>query len=180
MLNLSINPDADVPITTQLVNQISRLIATGKLAKGDQLPTIRLLADELGIHMHTVRAAYQRLEALQLVVIRRRLGTIVSGFDPAAWAAEHERVRSHTIGVLLPPDNALVGNSTWRAGDVIWRAGDVIWRAGGVIWRAGDVSPLMRCVIPRSNQGTHIPRSPCCCCWSTQASSPHGSPPGKR
>jgi DNA-binding LacI/PurR family transcriptional regulator len=60
------------------------------------------LANHLGINLHTVRAAYQKLEAEGLVATRHGSGTIVQEFDPFRVAQQTSGVRTHTVGVLVP------------------------------------------------------------------------------
>jgi DNA-binding LacI/PurR family transcriptional regulator/DNA-binding transcriptional regulator YhcF (GntR family) len=102
---LKLDPDSNVSLTAQLVEQIRLLIASGELAPGEQLPPIRELADRLGIHMHTARIAYQRLEEDGLVSIHRRRGTIVREFRPLDWAEKHTPTPTFSFGVLLPSSN---------------------------------------------------------------------------
>jgi len=99
---LQLNPDADIPLVTQLTQQLTWLIASGEIATGQKLPTIREMADILGIHMHTVRAAYQRLEAERLVRVRPRVGTVVLEFNPAFVSETQPELVSNLVGVLLP------------------------------------------------------------------------------
>lgn len=100
--HLHLDPDSGVPLIAQLVDQLVWLIASGELKEGDPLPTMRQLAGDLGVHMHTVRQAYQRLEAEQLVSIRTRRGTVVLPYNPAAVAERGSGSPSYLIGVILP------------------------------------------------------------------------------
>lgn len=102
---LKLNSESNIPLIAQLVEQLRFLIAGGELAPGTKLPPIRELAVQLGIHMHTVRIAYQRLEEDGLVSIQRRRGTIVQQFDAGALMEKHDAVPSFTFGVLLPGYN---------------------------------------------------------------------------
>lgn len=101
-LPLHIDPRADIPIFAQLRQQITWLAASGRLKPGDRLPPIRELADQLGVHMHTVRQAYHALEADGLVETRRRRGTRLMPFDLKELVRAESASPSHTIGVLLP------------------------------------------------------------------------------
>ncbi|MGG5260540.1 GntR family transcriptional regulator [Phycicoccus avicenniae] len=75
---LTVDLAAATPPYEQLRAQIAGHIATGRLAPGDRLPTIRALAGDLGIAGGTVARAYRELEALGLVHTRRRTGTVVA------------------------------------------------------------------------------------------------------
>lgn len=68
---------SSVPIYMQLRNQVVIAIAEGKLAPGEQLPTIRALAEESGINMMTVSKAYQLLKQEGYITTDRRSGAVV-------------------------------------------------------------------------------------------------------
>ena len=77
----------DVPIYLQLRNQMVVAIAAGQLAPGERLPTVRDLAEELGVNMMTVSKAYQLLRQEGYITTDRRSGTRVAvrpGGGPAA------------------------------------------------------------------------------------------------
>lgn len=69
-----------IPITTQLEEQLTWLIAVGAFAPGARLPSIRELGAELGIHHHTVRQAYLELDARKLISVRRGAPATVNEF----------------------------------------------------------------------------------------------------
>ncbi len=102
---ISIDPEAALPLSAQVQQQIAWLIASGEVQEGDKLPPIRELARHLGINMHTVRAAYQKLEAVGLVASRRGVGTSVVAHDPSRLAQWAPDLPSFTIGVLIPGFN---------------------------------------------------------------------------
>lgn len=87
---LTVDPGSAVPPYEQIRSQIEAMVATGTLAAGDRLPSIRQLAHDLGIAAGTVARAYGELEQEGLVVSRRRTGTVVAD-GVAAPAAERRR-----------------------------------------------------------------------------------------
>jgi DNA-binding LacI/PurR family transcriptional regulator len=99
---VGVDPRAALPLSAQLHQQIAWLIASGEVKKGDKLPPIRELAAHLGINMHTVRVAYQKLQADGLVAPRRGAGTSVVAYDPRRPAQWVPDLPSFTIGVLIP------------------------------------------------------------------------------
>lgn len=101
-LPLHIDPQSNLPLFAQIRQQVTWLIASGKLKPGDRLPTIRDLADQLGIHMHTVRQAYHALEDDGLVETRPSRGTRVKPYNGKKSASAESAAPSHTIGVLIP------------------------------------------------------------------------------
>jgi GntR family transcriptional regulator len=60
-MQISLSKNSEVPVRQQLAQQIIFLIATGRLRKGQQLPSVRTLARQLKIHYNTVSEAYQDL-----------------------------------------------------------------------------------------------------------------------
>ena len=65
-------------IYQQLCNQIILAIATSRLSDGEVLPSVRQMADDIGINMHTVNKAYTILKQEGFVKVDRRRGAIVS------------------------------------------------------------------------------------------------------
>ncbi|MGI8645512.1 MAG: GntR family transcriptional regulator [Nocardioides sp.] len=63
----------------QVRRQITALVDRGTLAPGERLPTVRALAEELGLAANTVARAYRELESRGVVATRGRSGTFVSG-----------------------------------------------------------------------------------------------------
>ncbi len=84
---ITVDLRAPTPPYEQIRSQISSLIASGTLAPGSRLPTVRSLAADLGIAAGTVARAYKELEAAGLVHSRRRGGTLVTGPAAAGDAA---------------------------------------------------------------------------------------------
>jgi GntR family transcriptional regulator len=80
-----------VPIYLQIVQQVKHLLASGRLAAGEELPPIRVLAERLLVNPNTVARAYRELEREGLVTKRSTTGTFVS--DAAAPLARRERLQ---------------------------------------------------------------------------------------
>lgn len=74
---VSIRENSDVPIYIQLRDQIVIGISEGKLAPGERLPTVRSLAQELGVNAMTVNKAYQLLKQGGYIATDRRNGARV-------------------------------------------------------------------------------------------------------
>lgn len=100
-MQIHIAPNDGVPIYLQVVNQIKYLVASGRLAAGDELPAIRVLAEQLLVNPNTVARAYRELETSGIVEKRRTAGTYVS--DQGSPLARRERVKILTgrIDALL-------------------------------------------------------------------------------
>jgi GntR family transcriptional regulator len=77
-LLLHISPSSGEPIYRQLIDQIQRLIASGKLAPGDFLPSVRQVAAELAVNPMTISKAYGLLESHGRVVRVRGKGMAIA------------------------------------------------------------------------------------------------------
>ena len=75
---IKIDFNSDEAIYMQLRNQIVLGIATSKLQEGDSLPSVRQLAEEVGINMHTVNKAYTVLKEEGLIRMDRRRGAVIA------------------------------------------------------------------------------------------------------
>jgi GntR family transcriptional regulator len=79
---ITIDFESDSPIYTQIYDQIVMGIATGILGLGEDLPTVRRMAADIGINMHTVNKAYTILRDEGFIKIDRRTGAAVSSKLP--------------------------------------------------------------------------------------------------
>lgn len=75
---IEIDFNSDEALYLQLRNQIILGIATARFREGEQLPSVRQLADEIGINMHTVNKAYTVLKQEGYVKVDRRRGAVIS------------------------------------------------------------------------------------------------------
>ena len=78
---IQLDLQSEVPIYTQLVNQIIEGIASGRLQLGEPLPSVRSLASDIGVNLHTVNKAYTILKQEGYIQIHRQKGVVV---DPVA------------------------------------------------------------------------------------------------
>lgn len=75
---IKIDFNSDEALYLQLRNQIVFGIATAQIKEGDSLPSVRALADEIGINMHTVNKAYTVLKQEGFVKVDRRRGAVIA------------------------------------------------------------------------------------------------------
>ena len=75
---IEIDFNSDEALYLQLRNQIILGIATSRIREGDELPSVRQLAGDIGINMHTVNKAYTVLRQEGFVKVDRRRGAVVS------------------------------------------------------------------------------------------------------
>lgn len=103
-MNLVIDKASDVPLYEQIRDQIEALVRDGLLLVGTRLPSVRQLADELGVSKNTVNQAYDELVARQLAESRRGSGTFIAA-RPQPNNGLHLRTRSEMLPDLgeFPP-----------------------------------------------------------------------------
>lgn len=121
---LRVDPRAEEAPFAQLRRQITDQVKSGALAPGDQLPTVRRLAGDLGIAPNTVARAYRELEADGLLQGRGRAGTFVAGSadpadgtasPPAARRAAEEYARTARSLGLSPAEALALARTALRA-----------------------------------------------------------------
>jgi len=98
------DPSDELPVGLQLSWRLRALIATGRLAAGERLPSFRRLAEWAAVNVNTVRAVYAGLEDEGLVVSRQGQGTFVA--DDVETAPELEEI---AIGALRRARDAGLG-----------------------------------------------------------------------
>ncbi len=86
-LRMTIDASSSVPPYEQVRAQVAALVDAGELTAGTRLPSVRSLAEQLGLANNTVGRAYRELEHAGLVTTRGRNGTVVNG-DGAERAAK--------------------------------------------------------------------------------------------
>jgi len=88
---IQLNFEAEKPIYLQLVHQIIEGVASGKLEPGETLPSVRVLAADIGINLHTVNKAYQQLKQDGFILVHRRKGVMVNPEGTEKTDGSHQR-----------------------------------------------------------------------------------------
>ncbi|WP_042411783.1 GntR family transcriptional regulator [Streptacidiphilus carbonis] len=83
---ITVDPDSSVPPFEQVRARIAELARSGEAPVGTRLPTVRGLAEELGLAVNTVAKAYRELEAAGVVQTRGRHGTVIAAAGDASLA----------------------------------------------------------------------------------------------
>lgn len=100
-MQLHLSPKNGVPLYLQIVSQIKYLVASGRLTAGDEVPPIRVLAEQLLINPNTVARAYRELEVAGILTKRQGAGTYVSDSgSPLAWP-ERQRILQERVAGLV-------------------------------------------------------------------------------
>lgn len=102
---LSINEKDSRPIYLQIISQVKEQVSSGSLRPGDELPSVRELADSLGINMHTVRGAYLKLRDQGIINLRlgrkARIARWQTSDGTTAGVDISERLKELIIDALL-------------------------------------------------------------------------------
>jgi GntR family transcriptional regulator len=96
-LILQIDFRSGLPIYTQIVNQVQSQIASGIIKPGDQLPTVRALAEELRVNFNTVARAYRILDEARIISTQQGRGTYITEKPPPNIS---EKLRRETLEAL--------------------------------------------------------------------------------
>jgi GntR family transcriptional regulator len=123
----AIDLHSGVPVYRQLIDQVRSGIASGSLATGDQLPTVRQLAVDLEINPNTVMRAYRELELGGLLETHQGTGTFIA-------------------------DIKLQKDSPERDRQLVQMAGEFAARAGAAGFTLEDLIDRLRDLLPDSAQ----------------------------
>src|SRR5574342_33377 len=96
-LFLQIDFRSGLPIYTQIVNQVQAQVAGGVLKPGDQLPTVRALAEELRVNFNTVARAYRILDEARIISTQQGRGTYITEVPPPKVT---EKLRKEALEAL--------------------------------------------------------------------------------
>jgi len=106
MVRFHIQPDSEIPVSTQLFNQIWFAIASRQIPPGERLPSTRQLAMQTGLHRNTISKVYDRLEAVGLVEAQVGSGIYVRDF------AQENAAKTSRVNFIQPtPAEQLVQHS---------------------------------------------------------------------
>jgi GntR family transcriptional regulator len=96
-LLLQIDFRSGLPIYTQIVNQVQSQVVAGVLKPGDQLPTVRALAEELRVNFNTVARAYRLLDEARIISTQQGRGTYITEIPPPKVT---EQLRKESLEAL--------------------------------------------------------------------------------
>jgi len=123
MRGLRVNPSDATPIWSQIEEGMRRLVASGAVAPGAPVPSVRDLARELSVNPATVAKAYQRLADAGVLTVKRGDGTYVAESPPSMGKERRHRALSEgairyaslaaTLGATLP-ESAEELTTAWK------------------------------------------------------------------
>ncbi len=98
-----LNQSSGIPLYLQLMEQVKHAVETGALHEGDQLPTIRKLAEDLVMNPNTVARAYRELEHMGVIEVKHGSGAFIkeSAAGRSPLIHKGQSVMQSTIGRLV-------------------------------------------------------------------------------
>lgn len=98
---IQLDMQSDVPIYTQLMNQIIEGIASGNFKLGEDLPSVRSLASDIGVNLHTVNKAYTLLKQEGYIQIHRQKGVVIDPEGMPTVTAEYEHKQKSQLRPII-------------------------------------------------------------------------------
>ena len=111
-----------VPVYRQLVDQVLVGLASGSLATGDQLPTVRQLAVDLSINPNTVVRAYKELEIRGMLATQQGTGTFITSKKVKQDEAQRQRRLSQMVGEFV----AHAGADGFTVDEIVERLNELV------------------------------------------------------
>ena len=96
-----IDPRSPIPLYAQIADRVRIAVATGELAPGAALPSVRQLAAQLRVNPATIVQAYRQLEEVGVVESRQGAGTFVRALAEPKRDAERQRAARRLVRRLL-------------------------------------------------------------------------------
>lgn len=91
-MQFRIDNASERPVYLQIIDQVKRDIALGRLVKEERLPTVRQLAQQLAINPNTIAKAYRQLEQEGIIVTKAGAGAFVANLDSSLSKAVRKRI----------------------------------------------------------------------------------------
>ena len=113
---VQLNFKSGVPVYLQIVAQVKSAAASGALAGGEALPSVRMLAESLRINRNTVAKAYSELETEGVVETRPGTGCFLklNGASPLRRAVRSERLAAEIDGVIVQAHHSQISDDELR------------------------------------------------------------------
>ena len=96
-MQIKIDNASDRPVYQQIIDQVKRDIAIGRLGKDERLPTVRQLARQLAINPNTIAKAYQQMEREGIITTRPGSGAFVANLNSDLSSSVKKRIISEDL-----------------------------------------------------------------------------------
>lgn len=112
---LEIHPNSNKPIYEQLILEIKKGVVTGQLMPGESMPSVRALASDIGINMHTVNKVYKYLQNENILVKEKSGFAVNSNGVPRAMAGQGESFEQKLYEVILEKELYQISDESMTA-----------------------------------------------------------------
>ena len=96
-MQIRIDNASNRPVYQQIIDQVKRDIALGRLIRDDKLPTVRELAAQLAINPNTIAKAYRQMEGEGIIVTRPGAGAFVANLDSSLSRSVRKKLLSDVL-----------------------------------------------------------------------------------
>jgi GntR family transcriptional regulator len=96
-MQFRIDNTSDRPVYQQIIDQVKRDIALGRLIKDEKLPTVRRLAKQLAINPNTIAKAYRQLEQEGIIITKPGAGAFVTNLDSNLSRSVRKKIVSEEL-----------------------------------------------------------------------------------
>ena len=96
-MQIRIDNASDRPVYQQIIDQVKRDIALGRIIKNEKLPTVRQLAGQIAINPNTIAKAYRQLEQQGIIVTKAGAGAFVANLDSNLSKSVRKKVISEEL-----------------------------------------------------------------------------------
>lgn len=112
---LEIHPNSNKPIYEQLILEIKKGVVTGQLMPGESMPSVRALASDIGINMHTVNKVYKYLQNENILVKEKSGFAVNSNGVPRAMTGQGESFEQKLYEVILEKELYQISDESMTA-----------------------------------------------------------------
>ena len=99
-MQIRIDNASNRPVYQQIIDQIKRDIAMGRLIKDEKLPTVRQLAKQLAINPNTIAKSYRQLESEGIIITKPGSGAFIANLDSSLSKAVRKRLLSDELELI--------------------------------------------------------------------------------
>ena len=96
-MQIRIDNTSNRPVYQQIIDQVKRDIALGRIIKNEKLPTVRQLAGQIAINPNTIAKAYRQLEQQGIIVTKAGAGAFVANLDSNLSRSVRKKVLSEEL-----------------------------------------------------------------------------------
>lgn len=98
---IEIDFESDLPIYTQIYNQVVKGVSKGELADGEELPSVRQMSSDIGVDKNTVIKAYNLLKQDGIIAMHRRKGSVITAREKRNMTEPMQKKLAEELEVFI-------------------------------------------------------------------------------